>query len=242
MSSPEKLLTVEEALNTGVSKVAPHKSWLALLTVFILAYYVPVLFWLFRDYPTPDESIPPPQFPFKGALEANCMKAMVFFGSVQCWSVFSPLVNHKVYHETAVITYEDGASKIYEFPRMSKKSYFERFKHEKLRKIFGDCIPWPGYENFLPSVSRYLALSNCNPQNQPAMLSFVFNVSENPKPDPKNWNYRDNLPWHSDKFVNFVYGVRNEDVTAQYQPNSDARKGKNRIYGQRFAPSEDETI
>jgi len=211
-NNQESSFTVEEALEKGVSKPEP-KVWAVLISAFIFAFYLPVLFWLFRDLPRADGANPPPSSYVKGTLESYCTKAMIFCGSVQCWSVFSPQLNHTIYHETAVITYRDGASKIYEYPRMSKINYWERFKHEKLRKVFGDCIPWEGYEPFLPSVSQHLALSNANKNNQPEIITLVFNSSSNPKPDPKNWNYRDKLPFHTDKSATFVYSVRDQDVT-----------------------------
>ncbi len=204
-------LSVEDALNYGVSKPRFSGIWKLVLTVGILFYLIPVLYWLFRDLPS-KSFVPPASSVLKGQLERVSMRCMIACGSVQCWSVFSPNVNHTIYHETAIITFKDGTSKIYEFPRMAKLSYYERFKHEKLRKIFGDCIPWPGYEPFLPSVSQYLALSNSNSANPPIMLFLEKNHNENPKPDPKNWNYRDKLPWHTNKTMTFVYGVRKNDL------------------------------
>lgn len=210
---PERSFTVEAALVNGVLKPQP-KIWVLTISLFVVAFWIPVLFWLFRDLPLADEALTPPSWYLKDDLEKYCMQAMIFCGSVQCWSVFSPHLNHTIYHESAVITYRDGSSKIYEFPRMSKLSYWERFKHEKLRKVFGDCIPWPGYEPFLPSVARFLALSNCDRNNQPEIVSFVFNSAINPRPDRANWNYRDNLPFHTDKSITFVYSVRDSDLNA----------------------------
>lgn len=220
------LLSTDEALHHGASKGKPTGIWQFVLSVFMLAYLVPVVYWLFHDMPT-QLLEPPPTSELKAQLESATRKTMIAFGSSQHWSVFSPTLNHTIYHETALITFKDGATKIYEFPRMAKLSYFERFKHEKLRKIFGDCIPWPGYEQFLPSVASYLALSNNDDANPPTILVFQRNTNENPKPDPKNWNYRDKLPWHTTKDITFVYGVRRNDIEVG---NLDPKRSNSRIY------------
>lgn len=239
MNNPKKKevhqLSVDEALNHAACKPNLTRMWKTFLALFMLAYLLPVAFWLFRDLPT--EMVDPrPSSALKAALEAISMKCMIASGSIQHWSVFSPTLNHTIYHETAIITFRDGANKIYEFPRMAKLSYFERFKHEKLRKVFGDCIPWPGYEQFLPSVARYLAVSNDNVTNPPAMLIFEQNYNVNPKPDPNNWNYRDKLPWHTGKHVTFVYTVRKNDLAASAPGAVDLRRSNSRIYEESVEP------
>lgn len=239
MNNPKKKeiqkLSVDEALHYAVHKPRLTGMWKSLLALFMLAYWLPVCFWLFRDMPSQMVN-PTPSSPLKAALEAISMKCMIASGSTQHWSVFSPTLNHTIYHETAIITFRDGTNKIYEFPRMAKLSYFERFKHEKLRKIFGDCIPWPGYEQFLPSVARYLAQSNNDIANPPAMLIFEQNYNVNPKPDPNNWNYRDKLPWHTGKTITFVYTIRKNDLATSASGAVDLRRSNSRIYEESVEP------
>src|SRR5437868_3847604 len=104
-------LSVDEALNHGVSKGQLPKYWQIVLSLFAAAYLLPVLFWLFRDLPSQSD-VPPPSYALKGELEQAAMKSMIACGSTQCWSVFSPVLNHSIYHETAIITFKDGTSKI----------------------------------------------------------------------------------------------------------------------------------
>lgn len=209
-NTPEQnQLAVDEALNFAEEKPPIEGFWKGLITSFIAIYFGSVIVWLFAEIPYQKEMAP-------YAHWINIADA-----GVQHWSLFSPDVRHIIYHETALITFKDGSLKLYEFPRMEKLNHWEKFKHEKLRKLFGDCIPWPDYRVFLPSVSQFLAFSNTDNKNPPAIVTMIFNYSENPEPDPAKWNYRDSLPFHTDKNISFVYGVRETDLL-----NRTPRQGK----------------
>lgn len=198
-SPDDKPLAVDEAQSFAASKPAIGGFWKVIVSSFIAIYFTSVIIWLFAE------------IPFQDKLAPYSHWINIADGGVQHWSLFSPSVRHVIYHETAIVSFKDGTMKLYEFPRMEKMNHWEKFKHEKLRKLFGDCIPWPGYEAFLPSVARYLAASNQDGNNQPAMITMVFNSASNPPPDPDNWNYRDRLPFHTDKLVTFLYAVREND-------------------------------
>lgn len=90
-----------------------------------------------------------------------------------------------------------------------------RFGREKLRKLFGDNIPWPGYEQFRPSIARYLARANADPTNPPKRITFVFNSCTTPAPQPKTFCYRDQLPEHTNKGIFFIYDVQPQDLELQ---------------------------
>lgn len=204
----EKSLAVDEALTFASEKSPPTTIWKFVISAWISIYLLSVTFWCFAE------------LPFQNVLAPYCRVINIADGGVQHWSLFSPEVRHRIYHETAIISFKDGAMKLYEFPRMEKMNYWEKFKHEKLRKLFSDCIPWPGYEAFLPSVTQYLAACNQNSENQPAIVTMVFNFADNPPPDPNNWNYRDKLPFHTEKFVTFLYRVRETDFINQGTPEA----------------------
>ncbi len=191
---------MDEALNFAQHKPPIIGFWKVTISTFIAIYFGSVVIWLFQEIPYQKELAPYSHW-------INIADA-----GVQHWSLFSPDVRHIIYHETALVTFKDGSMKLYEFPRMEKLNHWEKFKHEKLRKLFGDCIPWPDYKVFLPSVTQYLAFSNTNTNNPPAIVTMIFNYSENPPPDPAKWNWRDKLPFHSDKSVTFVYSVRELDL------------------------------
>lgn len=124
---------------------------------------------------------------------------MAALGWYQNWSLFSPHVRHISYHETAIITFADGSTRIYEYPRMDQMSVVERFRREKLRKMFGDDMPWEGYSQFLPVFARHLARSSFTKENPPVQISYVFNVVETPDPIEHGVQPRSKPLQHTDK-------------------------------------------
>jgi hypothetical protein len=171
-----------------------------------------------------------PDYPYKyGQYSVTNLTwpPMVAFGWTQYWGVFAPEPREMQYHTTATITFEDGSTKLYEFPRTQMMSQWEKFCREKQRKLFGDNIPWPEHEQFRPAVARYLALSNANPANQPTQVTMEMYKSFVAQPDrsewsyrnlfsaapKKQWTYRDRIPKHTEKSVPyFVYKVAKKDV------------------------------
>lgn len=131
-------------------------------------------------------------------------------GIGQSWSVFSPDVREANYHETALISFKDGLLKLYEFPRMQKLSYWERFRDEKYRKLFFDCMPWPDHQQFLPDFSKYVADANANIHNPPQMVSLIHHHCRTPQPDSEHWVNRSDLPEHTGLTNYYVYYVRPE--------------------------------
>lgn len=215
-NSDDKTQSVEKKFDFAVENEPPSNFWKLVVSAFMFTYVAAVVIWCFDE------------IPFKNELAPISRWINIADGGVQHWSLFSPDVRSVIYHETAIVSYKDGTMKLYEFPRMEKLSQWEKFKHEKLRKLFSDNIPWAGFENFLPSTAQYLAASNQNQANQPAMVTMIFNSTHNPKPDPDNWNYRDKLPFHNEKFVTFLYSVRENDLINKTSPSTpDARKQSN---------------
>lgn len=201
-NSTQKYLSVDEALDKAPSRPKLDEFWKVILNCFFVFYLFVILTWFL------DES------PLRNKLIDLTWKPMAAFGWYQSWSLFSPDVRHVIYHETAVITFEDGSTKMYEFPRTSEMSQIERFRREKLRKMYGDCMPWPGYAVFLPMFARHLAYSNANPENPPKLVTFIFNMATNPPPDGPNFVMRDNLPKHTQKVLTFVYQVPEKEIDA----------------------------
>lgn len=196
-------LSVDEAKREAQVKEPLPGYWRGILSAFICAYLFVVIVWFMGNSK------------FKLMLVNFTWKPMAAFGWYQNWSLFSPGVRHISFHETAVITFKDGSTKIYEYPRMEKMSVVERFRREKLRKMFVDNMPWPGYEQFLPVFARHLVRANYTQANPPVLVTFVFNVKEKPDPTKHGVIPRSEPPFHTDKTITFVYRVRAGDFEPQ---------------------------
>src|ERR1700677_1715516 len=124
-------MNIKEALTAPPLKIPFSKYTKLTVWALLLTYFVSVFIWI------------SPEGPFKEAM-LYFIKPLIGATSIgQSWAVFAPEVRDDNYHETALICFEDGSVKIYEFPRMEKLDYLQRFRREKFRKMFLDCMPWP---------------------------------------------------------------------------------------------------
>jgi len=172
----------------------------ALLIAMIVLYFYCISIWISIDGP------------FKNWVLTGLRPIMVAVGFIQAWNLFSPEVRNVNLHMNAVITFADGSTKNYEFPRMEKLDLLGRFQKEKMRKLFVDNLSWPGFEEFLPAVARFIARANLNPANQPVMVTISRNWTRMPPPDLKNWVPRDQWRLHGYHMVNLIYMVKEQDL------------------------------
>lgn len=171
------------------------------ISIYLVTFLLVVTIWLLPDWT-----------PGKWILTPYAWPVMSAMGWVQNWSLFAPDVREVNYHCTAAIDFADGTTRYYEFPRMQKLGLWHKFRSEKMRKLFGDYMPWPGGEPFLKDIARYLAAANSDPKNPPQMVTIMTNWHGIPKPDAPKWIYRDQLPEHTDKSITFVYPVTPQDL------------------------------
>lgn len=172
--------------------------------VFLIVSLITILAWL-----TPDWIIGKP------LVTRFTWPIMASSGLIQHWSLFSPSVRNINYHCVANIEFSDGTVRCYEFPRTEKMWGLEKFRAEKKRKMFGDCMPWANYAQFLPNIARYLARANydlASPAIKPVRVSILKYSAITPPPDTKNWTYRDELPFHTDGNTIFAYQVKPQDL------------------------------
>lgn len=119
-------------------------------------------------------------------------------------------------HSIAVITFADGSTKMYEYPRMDLLKEWQRFRHgDKLRKLFGENMPeWRG-KDFRRDLAANLAECNQDQSNPPVSISYICNFAEVPKPVGEPLPSITNLPRHSKKSIYFVYQVPKNDLASK---------------------------
>jgi hypothetical protein len=197
----------EGALNTEISEQNKGPSQKSIysagrriaISLFILTYLTLVEIWV------------GPTSGYIGDKLQNIIRPVVVFSGLdQQWTLFSPVIRNINFHSTAVITFQDGSTKLYEWPRMEKLSFFDRWRFEKMRKFMNDCMPWPEYRDFWPALARFLTRANLNPKNQPTYVSLAYNFVE--IPTFGNWTDRYHLPEHIHRVNWFVYKVIPKDL------------------------------
>src|SRR5579883_817261 len=81
----------------------------------------------------------------------------VLLGIEQSWQVFAPDPRRMNLHNSAVITFQDGSMKMYEFPRMDLIKGWERFRlGDRQRKLFDEWMSEPRGEPYRSDLARYL--------------------------------------------------------------------------------------
>ncbi len=123
---------------------------------------------------------------------------------ISFWNLFAE-IRDKNFHYSAVITFSDGSTKYYEFPRPQKMGYWERFQREKQRKVFFDCMnsPFSHDKKMISSFARFLAESNANPSNPPKKIVLTSHWVNTPPPG--SGSIRDALPEHTQTESIFEY-------------------------------------
>ena len=169
--------------------------WISLLIVF---YIFLATIWLSRD-----------SNPITGRLAKVFSQFILTVGLDQNWSLFSPTLRNINMHNVAMVTFRDGSVKLYEWPRMDRSNRLEQWRNEKYRKMFIDCIPWPTYSDMYPSVARFVARANANPNNPPEKVSLGY--FWNFIPQPEQAVSQENLPYQTKYYCYYIYEVQPRD-------------------------------
>lgn len=147
--------------------------------------------------------------PFKDYIHQYLRLPELLFGIEQSWRMFCPNPRTYSLHCYAVITFKDGSTAYYEFPRLEKMNQWDAFLRERVRKHYDDIMPWDEFRMFRPLVASYIARCFSDSDNPPVQVSLCYNrefISPMPYPRP-----RFPLPREPERHNFYVYKVRAED-------------------------------
>lgn len=185
--------------NEGAPRAAPRAAMKALIVSFAVFYVVGTLLYL------------APPFSVRDLIASPLIATWHFFGWSQGWSVFAPRLRRYNPHATATVTFTDGSTELYEFPRMEKLNLWDRFRREKWRKFAVDNMPWSIASYYHEDVARYVARDAFrDPSNPPMQVALTIHwavVPELPAVVPS-----DRFPEHDKAASFFVYRVRKKDL------------------------------
>ena len=140
-----------------------------LILLFLAWHFTGVILWDSPACPLRDQLLTP----FIGYLN--------FFGLWQGWSVFEKPRKYNGYL-TATITFKDGSTKEWEFPRMEKLGIVEKMFKERYRRWSNDCVSDESKPYLWPDATRYIARLHANPNNPPVTVSIVRHWEWIPEP------------------------------------------------------------
>lgn len=98
--------------------------------------------------------------PFRSQFVLDCRNLvrpyLLWSGLFQSWDMFSPLPKAANTYLEAVIIYKDGATQMWNFPRMELLSLTEKYSKERYRK-FTEILLDERNAALRPDVARYIA-------------------------------------------------------------------------------------
>ena len=168
-----------------------------IISAFIVFYWFMVLICVCADCP------------IKTFLHQYTRLPELLMGSEQSWRMFCPNPRTYSMHPYAIVTFKDGTTTYYEFPRLEKMSQWDAMLRERLRKHYDDILPWFEFRMFRPYVARYVARGVYDASNPPIQVSLCFNreqIHSQPYIKP-----RFPLPREHERENFYVYKVRAED-------------------------------
>ncbi len=130
-------------------------------------------------------------------------------GLEQAWNVFSPAPRATNPHLTAVITYQDGSSKLWTYPRMERLDFFTKIPKERYRKFFDDNAAW-NIPVVWPDIAHYVARTNYSDKDNPPILVSLIRFSSTILPMEEGMD-KPNLPQSESKVLG-VYPITAEDL------------------------------
>jgi hypothetical protein len=168
-----------------------------IISIFIVFYWFIVLICVMADCP------------LKQAVHQYTRLPELLLGAEQSWRMFCPNPRTYSLHCYAIVTFKDGATAYYEFPRLERMSQWDAFLRERLRKHYDDIMPWFEFRMFRPFIARYIARGFFDASNPPIQVSLCFNrenIRSMPYPSPRFPSPRERV---RENF--YVYKVRPED-------------------------------
>ena len=119
---------------------------------------------------------------------------LVYTGLFQKWDMFAPDPSKLNNFIGAMITYNNGDSKLWTFPRMENLGYVDKYFEERFRKYANDCLRLDDYSALWPDAARYIARVNNRTGNPPVGVQLIRYWSIVPPPGANgeetqpNWN------------------------------------------------------
>jgi hypothetical protein len=175
----------------------PHKTKRIAISAFLIFHIVAIICWC-----APLDSALLTSF--RGLIRPY----MQWSGLFQGWNMFAPEPMKLNSYVEADIIFQDGQKRTWEFPRMEKLSYGERYLKERYRKFVNGYLRMDADSGLWPDAARRIARLNGNAVNPPAMVILIRCWSQIPPPRPDG-SYRP-APWSRSAF--YLYAVRPGDL------------------------------
>lgn len=148
------------------------------------------------------------QAPVPGRIVDFFKNYFFFLGIAQNYGVFAPSPRQANLHLLALITYEDGTTKLYTFPRMDRMSLVDKLLKERYRKFLEDNVQTLAFPNLDKDVAVFAARqSDIFPDNHPKTVYLLRFMGSVPPIEVNRPN-----PPHSQFNILTTYEIREGDL------------------------------
>ena len=133
---------------------------------------------------------------------------MRWSGLFQAWDMFAPDPVKLNSYVDAQVTFRDGTSRTWAFPRMDRLGLADRYFKERYRKFSTEYLRMDSFSALWPDAARYIARANFNRANPPVAVQLNRHWSEINPPTESGLGERG--PWR--EFTFFSYPVKPGDL------------------------------
>ncbi|HXS96060.1 MAG TPA: hypothetical protein VN736_15750 [Candidatus Limnocylindrales bacterium] len=127
---------------------------------------------------------------------------MLYFGLFQKWDMFAPDPTKLNSYIDAVVTYRDGQTSKWGFPRMEELGIVDKYFEERYRKYMNDNLRLDTNSGLWPDAARYIARANNRAGDPPVLVTLVRHWSIVPPPGPDGEpGY---VPWSQFEFFHYT--------------------------------------
>lgn len=167
------------------------------ISAFIIMFVYATALWLMAPFPARDALLRP-LFPY-----------IFYVGMWQQYDAFAPSPRMTNIDITAVVTYADGSTTIWQYPRVETMGFLQRMQKERFRKYGYDYLNWEDYEYLCPDFCRWVARMHNKDGKTPLAVALERHEATIPPPDQ---GMGKPPPPHDFTFQFFKYEVKPEDL------------------------------
>lgn len=149
----------------------PNASWKrAFINAFIIVHLYIIAVWGL------------PGSRFRSALTEPVEDYVIEMGLWHSWAMFAPDPLSVNFTVEAEVTFADGTSTLWEFPRMEKLGLWEKYHKERFRK-WRERVRQDAHNNIWNDTTRFIARKFNNPTNPPTRVVLIRRWAPIPPPD-----------------------------------------------------------
>lgn len=187
----------EKPLTTLEQPEKPSTLFCVVVSVCLVAYMVAVALQM------------GPAVPLRNHLVVLVAPFLDYTGTWQNFAMFSPEPRRKNLFLSAVVTYSDGATAYYSYPRLERLNFWDRMQKERFRKYGFDSLVHDENRGLWTDFARYVARQSAGSELVPIQVSLQRHESD--VPAPKEFKKHPQQPAYNVTTF-FVYDVRKEDL------------------------------